>query len=108
MARSAWAVIVSDGLTPRFAETAAPSTTCSPGWPYTRCQGSMTPASGVAPMTAPPRMCAVTGMLNGSVTAPPGVPPISSASSRAAVLPAGIQVGLGAPWPGPETSRPLR
>ena len=31
IARSAWAVIVSDGLTPRLAETAEPSTTCRPG-----------------------------------------------------------------------------
>ena len=31
IARSAWAVIVSDGLTPRFAEIAEPSTTCSAG-----------------------------------------------------------------------------
>src|SRR6478736_5813798 len=36
IARSAWAVIVSDGLTPRFAEIAEPSTTCRPGWPYIR------------------------------------------------------------------------
>ncbi len=33
IARSAWAVMVSDGLTPRLAETADPSTTCSPGCP---------------------------------------------------------------------------
>ena len=31
IARSAWAVIVSDGLTPRLAEIADPSTTCRPG-----------------------------------------------------------------------------
>src|SRR5699024_10056272 len=31
IARSAWAVIVREGLTPRLAETAEPSTTCSPG-----------------------------------------------------------------------------
>ena len=31
IARSAWAVIVSDGLTPRLAEIAEPSTTCRPG-----------------------------------------------------------------------------
>ena len=31
MARSAWAVMVSDGFTPRFAETVDPSTMCSPG-----------------------------------------------------------------------------
>ena len=43
IARSAWAVIVSDGLTPRFAETAEPSTTEMPGWPYSRWYGSMTP-----------------------------------------------------------------
>jgi hypothetical protein len=33
IARSAWAVIVREGFTPRFAEIADPSTTCSPGWP---------------------------------------------------------------------------
>lgn len=31
IARSAWAVIVSDGLTPRLAEIADPSAMCSPG-----------------------------------------------------------------------------
>jgi hypothetical protein len=31
VARSAWAVIVSDGFTPRFADTAEPSTIDSPG-----------------------------------------------------------------------------
>ena len=33
IARSACAVIVSDGLTPRFTDTVEPSTTCSPSWP---------------------------------------------------------------------------
>ena len=33
IARSAWAVMVSDGLTPRFAVIALPSATCRPGWP---------------------------------------------------------------------------
>ena len=33
IARSAWAVIVSDGLTPRLAVMADPSATCRPGWP---------------------------------------------------------------------------
>ena len=36
IARSACAVIVSDGFTPRLAETAAPSTTEMPGCPHTR------------------------------------------------------------------------
>mgnify|MGYP006146239803 CR=1 FL=1 len=31
IARSAWAVIVSDGFTPRFAEIAEPSAMCIPG-----------------------------------------------------------------------------
>ena len=31
IARSAWAVIVSDGLTPRLAEIAEPSAMCRPG-----------------------------------------------------------------------------
>ena len=43
IARSACAAIVRDGLAPRLAEIAAPSTTCSPGWPNTRCQPSTTP-----------------------------------------------------------------
>ena len=43
IARSACAVIVSDGLTPRLAETAEPSTTEMPGWPHSRWYGSMTP-----------------------------------------------------------------
>ena len=45
-ARSASAVIVSDGFTPRFALTADPSTTCRPGWPWTRWYGSITPVDG--------------------------------------------------------------
>ena len=36
MARSAWAVMVSEGFTPRFAEIAEPSTMCRPSYPYTR------------------------------------------------------------------------
>src|ERR671911_1235193 len=36
IARSACAVIVSDGLAPRLADTAAPSATCSPSCPNTR------------------------------------------------------------------------
>ena len=46
MARSAIAVIVSDGLTPRFAPIAAPSTTCSPSCPNTRWYWSTTPCGG--------------------------------------------------------------
>src|SRR5690606_35641522 len=105
MARSAWAVMVRAGLTPGLALTAAPSRTCRPGWPKTRWYGSMTPSAAVAPMTAPPRMWAVTGTLNASVIDPPGMPPISSASRRAASWPTGIQVGLGAPCPGTAYSR---
>ncbi|OBK43797.1 NAD(P)-binding protein [Mycobacterium kubicae] len=36
VARSASAVMVSDGLTPRFAVIVEPSMTCSPGWPCIR------------------------------------------------------------------------
>src|SRR5262245_56578713 len=36
IARSACAVIVSDGFTPRFAEIVEPSVMCRPGQPYTR------------------------------------------------------------------------
>src|SRR5690606_40252361 len=60
-ARSASAVIVSDGFTPRFALTADPSTTCRPGWPWTRWYGSITPVDGEVPIAQPPRMCAVIG-----------------------------------------------
>src|SRR5205823_606393 len=54
IARSACAVMVSAGFTPRLALTAAPSTTCSPGWPNTRWYGSMTPEAADVPITAPP------------------------------------------------------
>lgn len=36
---------------------------------------------------------------------PPGSPPILRATRLATSLPTGIQVGLAAPWPGPEVSR---
>ena len=39
------------------------------------------------------------GMLNRSSHVPPAIPPSSSASSRTARWAAGIQVGLGSPWP---------
>ena len=71
IARSACAVIVSDGLTPRLAEIAEPSTTCRPSWPYTRWYGSMTPVRGESPMAQPPMKCAVSGRLNGSPIEPP-------------------------------------
>src|SRR5207244_1258933 len=63
MARSAWAQRVRAGSTPRLAETAEPSTTWMPSWPYARCQGSTTPVAGESPITAPPMMWAVMGML---------------------------------------------
>ena len=58
----------------------------------------------------PPMKCAVSGRLKGSPMVPPAVPPISSAIRRAASLPAGIQVGLGSPWPclDESTHRPAR
>ena len=46
IARSASAVIVSDGFTPRFAGTVEPSTTWTPGWPCRRWYGSTTPVAG--------------------------------------------------------------
>jgi hypothetical protein len=98
-------VIVSDGLTPRLAEMADPSTTCSPSWPYTRCQGSITPVPRESPIVAPPMKCAVSGRLNGSPIEPPAVPPMIRAIRRTASFPTGIQVGLGAPWPCREVSR---
>ncbi len=99
MARSACAVMVNDGLTPRFAETAAPSATCRVGYPCTRWYGSSTPVAAVGPMGQPPRKCAVIGMLARSPSVPPATPPISSASSWAARWPDGIHVGFGSPWP---------
>ncbi len=78
IARSACAVIVSEGLTPRLALTAAPSTTCRPGAPYTRWYGSTTPVAGESPMAQPPRMCAVIGTLSTSPTVPPAWPPMWS------------------------------
>ena len=59
----------------------------------------MTPCSGLSPMAAPPRKCAVSGMLNSSPQVPPATPSIFSAMRRVTSLPAGIQVGFGSPWP---------
>jgi hypothetical protein len=73
IARSLMAVMVSDGFTPRLADTALPSAMCSPGCPYTRWYGSMTPVSGESPMVQPPMMCAVIGTLSStSPQLPPG------------------------------------
>ena len=47
---------VSEGFAPRFALTAAPSTTCKPGSAQTRCQPSSTPSAARALIGAPPRM----------------------------------------------------
>ncbi len=107
IARSACAVIVSDGLTPRFAETAAPSTTEMPGCPYSRWYGSTTPSSGEAPIGQPPRKCAVSGVPISSPTLLPGKPLISSASRLAARVASSICTGLGAPCPWRAVSRPL-
>ena len=107
MARSACAVIVSEGLTPRFAETAAPSTTEMPGWPYSRWYGSITPVSGESPMGQPPRKCAVSGVPMRSPTLLPGKPLISSARALAASEAALICLGLGAPCPWRAVSSPL-
>ena len=54
IARSAIAVIVNDGLTPRLAPMAAPSMTWRPGCPNIRWYGSTTPVARVAPTGAPP------------------------------------------------------
>src|SRR5262245_1331244 len=91
--------MVSDGFTPRFAVTAAPSTTCSPGCPYTRWYASTTPWSGSSPMTQPPMKCAVSGMLSSSPHDPPGQPSTFAAALLTTSLAAGIQVGFGLPWP---------
>jgi hypothetical protein len=110
--RSAWAVMVSDGLTPRLALTAAPSTTCRPGWPCTCCDVSSTESSGEAPMGQPPRKCAVMGTSSTSATVPPGrarTPETSctrTASCRTAVWARGIHDGFASPCPGVEVSRP--
>ena len=50
-------------------------------------------------MGAPPRKCAVSGMLNISPQVPPATPSIFLAIRRVTSLPTGIHVGLGSPWP---------
>ena len=57
----------------------------------------MTPVWTLSPMAAPPRKCAVSGMLNSSPQVPPATPSIFSAMRRVTSLPAGIQDGLGRP-----------
>ena len=56
-------------------------------------------------MTAPPRRCAVIGMLKTSFQPPAGKPPMRLATRRTASWPIGIQVGFGSPWPCLEVSR---
>ena len=100
IARSACAVMVSDGLAPRLAETAAPSTTCRPGWPKTRCQPSTTPWLGVGPDGAAAeevrrhRRADQVGRVAAGVAVddarPAGAPPRCRPGSR---------TGSGSPWP---------
>jgi hypothetical protein len=54
IARSAWAAIVSEGLTPRLAEMVDPSTTWRPSYPNIRWYASTTPVSPESPMVQPP------------------------------------------------------
>src|SRR5690606_5176201 len=95
------------GFTPRFAETAAPSTTEMPGWPWRRWYGSITPVSGEAPIGQPPRKWAVSGMPVSSPTLEPAKPLISAASADAPSVAALICLGLGAPCPWRAVSSPL-
>ena len=53
--RVVFLVDISGSMAKKDAETADPSTMCSPGYPQTRCQGSTTPLAGSSLMTAPPR-----------------------------------------------------
>src|SRR4029450_817331 len=77
IACSASAVIVRLGLTPTLAGTAAPSQTSSSSQPTPRWRASTTPRDGSAPITAPPRMCAVVGMFaNASITELCATPPV--------------------------------
>src|SRR5690606_826263 len=99
--------MVSDGFTPRFAETAAPSTTEMPGWPWRRWYGSITPVSGEAPIGQPPRKWAVRGMPVSSPTLEPAQPLISAASADAPSVAALICLGLGAPCTWRAVSSPL-
>ena len=79
MARSDCAVIVSEGLTPRFAVMVDPSLMCRPGCPKTRWYPSTTPSSAVWPITQPPMKCAVNGTPTSSPVELPGYPLMRSA-----------------------------
>ena len=82
--RSACAVMVSDGLTPRLALTADPSTTYGPGCPCTCCRTSRTESWGVAPIAQPPRKCAIIGTSTlGHGAARPGAGPVVYSTRRA-------------------------
>ena len=95
-ARSAWAAIVSEGFAPRFALTAAPSTTWRPGSVHTRCQPSSTPSAGRGPdRRAAEDVGRERAVQQDLVQAEPGRPPIASAAWRAASFASGIQVGAG-------------
>ena len=64
IARSAWAVMVSDGLTPRLARPPRRRRRAARGGRTPGGTGRSPRRAGVSPIAAPPRMCAVIGMLN--------------------------------------------
>ena len=67
------------------------------GQPNTRWRASMTPSSGVVPMQAPPRMCAVVGVSkSSSVTRLWGRPSSFSPARRARSVASGIEARRGA------------
>ena len=94
IARSACAVIVSDGLTPRFAETAARRRRAGPGGRRRRWYGSITPVSGESPIGAAAEE--VRGQRDVEQVAPSCRPGRRRSPRRAAghLVAAGIQVGV--------------
>ena len=77
IARSAWAVIVSDGFTPRLAEIAEPSTTCRPGGRRPAGRRRRRPVSAESPIVQPPMKCAVSGTVERLADrCRPAVPPM--------------------------------
>ncbi len=59
--RSATAAMVADGFVPVAAGSAAPSSTKSPGYPYTWPSPSSTPRDGSSAMGQPPMLWTVSG-----------------------------------------------
>ena len=84
IARSAWAVIVSDGFTPRLAEIAEPSTTCRPGVAVHPLVGVDDAGLGRVADGAAADEVRGQRAVEGLADVPPGVPPMTSAIRRTA------------------------